>query len=546
MSRTRFQYVGLALLAVIAPIHASSSLYADDAPASVQHPLASAGADAAPHSDQKVSTDSARMTTRIDELLAADWAAVGITPAERADDAEFLRRASLDLTGCVPTVAEVRNFLADTDEQKRTRLVDRLLSSPLHAEHLATTWRHMMVPRGSTVDGFDGQAGLQKWLRAQFAKNLRYDQLVAELLVATGTAQDGPGLFFTAFDLKPEELAANTARMFLGVQIECAQCHDHPFDRWTQRDFWGYAAFFARVGRGGDMQSRSGLRLVDREVGEVMLPGSAQPVVPRYPRGEVPAGDDSGTRRQQLGIWMVSRDNPFLAPAAVNRAWAHLFGQGLVEPVDDLSERNPASHPQLFQELSAYFIASSFDFRNLLRTLANTRAYQLASRAQGNDTPRPETVARMLVKTLTPEQFYDSLQRASLAEAAGSERGVTPGFDAARQAFVEKMQTPRASHLDYDAGVAQVLRLSNGPEVTAATSGDSSGLLAALDVPVITDAERVEILFLATLSRPPTANEMTRSLALLARGPSENVDRATALGDILWALVNSAEFSVNH
>jgi hypothetical protein len=423
-----------------------------------------------------------------------------------------------------------------------------LLASRLHADHLATTWRHMMVPRGGGVDGVAGQAGLQNWLRGQFAKNLRYDQLVADLLVATGASQAGPGLFYTAYDLKTEELAANTARIFLGVQLECAQCHDHPFDRWTQREFWGYAAFFARIGRGGDMQMGRGARLVDKDLGEVMLPGSGAVVAPRYPRGEAPDATDTGTRREQLGIWMVSRENPFVAPAAVNRAWAHLFGRGLVEPVDDLSERNPPSHPQLFKELSEYFVATGFDLRNLLQTLANTQAYQ-AMCVTGAADPPADSFARMAIKTLTPEQLYDSLRRASLATSGPTEepmRRELGDFDLVRQAFVEKMQSPGASRLDYDAGVAQVLLLLNGAEVSAATSGPTSGLLSALDVPVLSDRERVEILFLATLSRLPSEREMSQSLDSLSRAANTKPERSAALGDILWALLNSAEFAVNH
>jgi hypothetical protein len=398
------------------------------------------------------------------------------------------------------------------------------------------------------VDDFGAQAGLQNWLQAQFAKNQHYDQLVADLMVASGGSQEGPGLFYTAFDLKPEELAANTARIFLGVQMECAQCHDHPFDRWTQGDFWSYAAFFARIGRGGDMQRGRGARLVDKEMGEVMLPGTGTVVGPRYPRGETPSRDDTGTRREQLGIWMVSRDNPFVAPAAVNRAWAHLFGRGLVEPVDDLSERNPPSHPEVFRELSGYFIETGFDLRNLLRTLANTQAYQAAS-VTGGDDPSADAFARMLVKTLTPEQFYDSLMRSSLSSTGTSNaptRQNLGSFDVARQTFVAKMQSPSASRLDYDAGVAQVLLLLNGPEVTSATTSPASGLLAALDAPVLSDRERVEILFLATLSREPREQELLQSLARLTRATADNIERSTALGDILWALYNSAEFSLNH
>jgi len=465
-------------------------------------------------------------------------------------DLEFLRRASLDLAGVIPTVAEVRAFAADTNPDKRARLVDRLLASHLHAEHLATTSRNMMVPRGATVDGFDGQAGLQSWLRSQFLKNQRYDQMVADLLVATGVSREGPGLFYTAFDLKPEELAANTARVFLGIQIECAQCHDHPFDRWTQQDFWGYAAFFARLGRQGENRpGQQNMRLVDKSDGEVMLPGTQNIVLPLYPRGEHANADDVGSRRMQLGIWMVSRDNPFLARAAVNRAWAFMFGRGLVEPVDDIGEHNRASQPQLFDELAAYFVDSGFDLRNLLRVLASTRAYQLSSRIAGEDTPRPEFFARMPVKALTAEQFYDSLMRSSLAGAstgAADDPRQASGLDARRQAFVAKMQAQRASRLEYDAGVAQVLLLLNGDEVVAATGEATSGLLTALAAPVFSDRERIEILFLATVSRPPDEHELSLSLKHLADGQSGDDVANQALGDILWALVNSAEFALNH
>ena len=487
------------------------------------------------------------MAARIDELLAASWSREGIEPAPLAGDAEFLRRVSLDLIGVIPTVAEARQFLADGDPQKRARLVDRLLDSQLHADHLATTWRNMMVPRGGTIDGFDGQAGLQIWLRAQFLKNVRYDQMVADLLVATGAAREGPGLFFTAFDLKPEELAGNTARVFLGVQIECAQCHDHPFDKWTQQDFWGYAAFFARLGRMGDNRPGRAMQLIDKQDGEVTLPGTATVVPPRYPRGESPAPDEVGSRRMQLGIWMVSRDNPFLAPAAVNRVWAHLFGRGLVEPVDDLGDHNSASHPQLFVELAAYFVDTGYDLRQLLRTLASTRAYALSSTATNDESFRPNLFARQPVKALAPEQFYDSLLRATLADGNGGDRrGSAAGFDERRQAFVAKMQSQVHSRLDYDAGIAQVLQLVNGSEVATATEGSASGLLAALDAPLFNDAERVEILFLATLARLPDETEAARALRHLAEATSANGQSTAALGDILWALLNGAEFGLNH
>jgi hypothetical protein len=290
------------------------------------------------------------------------------------------------------------------------------------------------------------------------------------------------------------------------------------------------------------------MRLIDSPDGEVKLPGTETVVSPRYPRGQAADAAEGGTRRMQLGIWMVSRENPFLGRAAANRLWAHLFGRGLVEPVDDLADHNAASQPQLFDELAAYFVETGFDVRNMLRTLANTRAYQLTSRASGGTNPPIESLARMPLRTLSAEQFYDSLQRAALARPSEPTMypGVSPrNFDVGRQEFVSKVQSQGRSPLDYELGVVQVLLLMNGPDVSAATGGPTSGLVAALDAPVFSDRERIEIVYLATLSRPPRENELARCLAHLSPAASSQ-QRKQALGDLVWALANSAEFAFNH
>ena len=228
------------------------------------------------------------------------------------------------------------------------------------------------------------------------------------------------------------------------------------------------------------------MRLVDKSDGDVMLPGSQKIVLPLYPRGDRPSADEVGSRRMQLGIWMVSRDNPFLARAAVNRAWAFMFGRGLVEPVDDIGDHNRASQPQLFDELAAWFVDSGFDLRNLLRMLASTRAYQLSSRIAGEETPRPEFFARMPVKALTPEQFYDSLARLAgglVGRRLDGRGGRIEDFRWSRRAppgLRGQDASPAHCALEYDAGVAQVLLLLNGDEVLAATGDATSGLLTAL------------------------------------------------------------------
>lgn len=486
-----------------------------------------------------------QIDARIDEKLKL----AGLDAAPLSDDAEFLRRIYLDLTGVVPRVAEVRAFLADPRQDKRARLIDQLLESPAHATHLANTWRNIMLPGDLNLEQINNVVGVQNWLRERFVENLRYDNLVSDLLVATDGNELGPALYYTSLDLAPEKLASSTARIFLGLQIECAQCHDHPFDHtWKQNDFWGYAAFFARLQRPNESEPLQMVRrIVDRDEGEVKHPKTDEVVPPKYPGGISPDPKELGTRREQLAIWMASRDNPYLPRAGVNRAWHHLFGRGLVEPVDDLGPHNLPSHPELFEELTQYLIKSGFDLRELYRTLANTRAYQRTSRWSSDQAPPPELFATMAIKTLTAEQLYDSLNRVLNRQPQAMFPGQNVSsslLDPRRLAFIAKMEAGGRSPLEYQAGILQALTSMNGGETSEATDAARSPLLGALEAPFLADADRVETLFLATLSRPPAEEERDLFVGHLEKAsPGE---RQKAWSNILWALVNSAEFSLNH
>lgn len=484
----------------------------------------------------------AEIVARVDQCIAEGWQRAGLTPAVRTDDAEFVRRVYLDLTGVIPRVSEVRDFLQDAAPDKRERLIDRLLESPRHATHLANHWRNILIPGGATPENLNSAAGVQNWMRAQFAENLRYDRLVADFLVVTSGNETGPALFYTTLELKPEKLAAATARIFLGLQIECAECHHHPFDKWKQEEFWGYAAFFARLRRpsqeGGVPQTAS---IVDLPTGEVQIPGTSKVVAPAFPDGQKPHLDETGTRREQLAIWMASRDNPYLARAAVNRAWAQLFGRGLVEPVDDIGPHNPPSHPELMDELTDYFVACGFDLRELYRTLARTRAYQLSS---AGEPTAPEAFARMELKPLTADQMFDSFERLRLASrAAPADRTpVTPLADPRRQMFLLKFPPPSRSATDYQSGVLQALTMLNGQYTSELTRAELGGITAAVDSPLFDAEERVRILFLAVLARLPDADELAQCVQHLRSGPPA----PQAVEDLLWALMNSAEFTFNH
>lgn len=497
--------------------------------------------------DDKAGPERAAMIRKIDERINERLVAAKIAPAPLADDAEFLRRVYLDLTGVVPRVSEVREFLADQRQDKRARLIDKLLDSPAHATHLANTWRNIMLPGGLNIEQINNVVGVQNWLRARFVDNLRYDNMVSELLVATEGDELGPALYYTSLDLAPEKLAGSTARIFLGLQIECAECHDHPFDKWKQTDFWGYAAFFARLQRPNAANPGTQARLVDLDTGEVKHPKTDEVVLPKFPGGISPDAAEAGSRRVQLAIWMASRDNPYLPRAGVNRVWAHLFGRGLVEPVDDLGPYNKPSHPELFEELTAYFVQTGFDLREMYRTLANTEAYQRTSSWSGEKPAPPELYAHAAVRTLTAEQLYDSLNRILSRKPQSMFPGQPAGsplLDPQRQAFIAKMQSSARSPLDYQAGILQALTQMNGADMAEATDPARSPLIGALEAPLFSDQDRIKALVMATLSRQASEEEMSLFTAHLGKySPSE---KQKALADILWALLNTAEFSLNH
>ena len=494
---------------------------------------------------------SKQLTSRIDALLAEQWTAAKIQPALPASDAEFLRRASLDLTGVIPRASQVREFLADTSPDKRDALIHELLDSPRYATHMATTWRNRILPVGVEPARNREAIALQKWLRTRFAKNLRYDNLVGELLLTIGGDELGPALYYQANDLSPEKLAGSAAELFLGMRLDCAQCHDHPFADWTQKDFWGLAAFFARVksrdARGmGMMDAR--YRLVDADEGDVRLPDSSEVVPPKFPGGEAATDSDRQTRRVQLAIWMTSSDNPFFARAAVNWAWMHMFGRGLVESLDEVVPSTSTPQSQLLDELAKHFIDSGYNLKELWRTLASTRAYQLTGGRE--DAQAADEFAQMRAKPLTPEQLFDSFVLLAPSNPAGGDVRTASmanslDEDPVRMEFVRNMRAPPGSATEYRAGTLQALMFMNGKVAAGVSDQNASNVLGAIVAPFMNDDERVESLFLATLSRPPDDEERQASVAMLADCKTDT-DRNRALSDMLWALLNSTEFAFNH
>jgi hypothetical protein len=353
--------------------------------------------------------------------------------------------------------------------------------------------------------------------------------------------------------------------------MECAECHDHPFDHWSQKDFWGLAAYFAQISRPqGKIEMVSPvLRVRDADFGDVKLPETDVVVAPSLPMSQhgghgmteadiaalKKAVVTDGSRREQLAAWITHPQNSHFAQATVNRIWGHLFGRGLVDPIDDMGGHNEAASPQLLNQLGRYFVQSDFDMRALMRVLLNSRAYQLSSENGGESASKDESYfARMPLKPLTAEQLYDCLATATGRTDLGSQVNAPMGLniasnvdrfsDPGRAAFLAQFRTSIDQRTEYQAGIPQALTLMNGPMIASATTDAPKGILRSLLAPFFDD-DRIEKLFVATLSREPTEDERTRYAKFLSDQP-DDAEKSETLGDVLWVLLNSTEFTMNH
>jgi hypothetical protein len=510
--------------------------------------------------------DVRALAERIDQLIAARWAAAGVKPAPLADDPEFLRRVYLDVAGRIPSVTEARDFLADKSPDKRRRLVDRLLNGSRYVTHFTAVWRSLLVPETSTNVQFRFFGpGIEAWLRAELVKNAPYDEMVRDLLTTPlgpetfrGANQNpSPAIFYLAKELKPEDIAGATSRLFLGVRLECAQCHNHPFARWKREQFWSYAAFFAGLQRQGPP---NGFALPARELTdrrELTIPGTEKVVQAKFLDGKEPTWKAKASARDTLADWMTAADNPYFARAAVNRLWGYFLGTGIIDPVDDMvgSERVP-SHPELLDELARQFVAHRFDLKFLVRAITASRAYQLSSARTDDSQDDPTQFARAPLRGLTAEQLYDSVSQATGYQEAGN--GLPPGVIAIgnqspRTDFINRFSTNSEKPTEVQTSILQALSLMNGSLVGTATNLDRSETLAAVaDAPFLDLRAKIETLYLAALARPPKPKELDRMVRYVEEhttdGPATERARSShnALADVFWALLNSGEFFLNH
>jgi hypothetical protein len=509
------------------------------------------------------SRDASALADAIDQAVAAKWTARGVKPTHAADDAEFLRRVYLDLSGQIPTVSEVRTFLEDRSADKRQRVVERLLGHPRYVEHFTAVWRQMMLPQNNNPEVPLLASALEAWLHKQFRDNVPYDRMVRELLTAAvampnqrlpqpGDERPLPTAFYQINESKAENLAASTSRLFLGIKLECAQCHNHPFAKWSKKQFWEYAAFFSgirpqepRFGAFSPIKDDPARRIIK-------VAGKDEEYEARFLDGGVPQWKVGISTRTTLAEWMTSAANPYFAHNAVNRLWAHFFGIGLIEPVDEAGPENLPSHLELLDELSRQFVAHQYDLKFLMRAITASRAYQLSSAATDPSQSDPRLFARMAVNGMTGEQLFDSL-----AVATGyqyRQDNAQPGrFFSPRGEFLAKFGNPSDKRTEHQTSILQALTLMNGKFTSDVTNPSAHQgppqtltLIAVIDAPFFdTTAKRVEALYLATLSRKPRAEELERFVKFVDRAGTGD-DAKKALADVFWALLNSSEFILNH
>ncbi len=503
--------------------------------------------------------DARPLTAAIDRYFTEKWLAAKVRVAAPADDAEYLRRVYLDLVGKIPTAAEARDFLDDSATDKRARLVDRLLDSSVYLTRATEIYRAMLLPEAETDAQVRGLAPtFEAWLRKQVSDDIGYDQIVREVLTLKfggrgrrgssaldARAEPSPLAYYVAKEAKPENLAANTARVFLGLRLECAQCHNHPFAKWKREEFWGLAAFFAGVSKQGKDDALGSIRELPN-VRELTIPGTSKIIRASFlGESKEPNWRSKVGSRDLLAQWVTAPGNPYFARAAVNRVWARFFGIGLIEPFDDMSEAGAESQTELLDEVASRFRDHRYDLKFLIRAVLASRPYGLTS-AVGRSEPAPaDLFAAMPVRTLSPDQLFDSL-----AQATGFREGSNAmafNDNSSRGQFLELFANRDEKATEGQTTILQALALMNGPLISRVTSPLTGDVLAAVtEVPYLDTPGRIETLFLAALSRRPRRDEQEMFTNYVEKRGATDADRAEALADVFWALLNSPEFRFNH
>jgi hypothetical protein len=489
-------------------------------------------------------------TSYIDRFINAKLERLKILPSEPAGDSEFLRRVSYDLIGVPPTVEELQAFLADKGAGKHSRTIDRLMADPRFIDHWALKWGDLLQVTRTRM-GDKGMWAFREWIRESLAINKPYDQMARELITARGSTFQNPPANFFRFTRDPKVAMETTTQLFLGVRMVCAQCHDHPFEQWTQNQYFQLTAFFGAVGIKDGMDSNEEIVYEKREGFEIKHPKDGRIMPAKFLYGVDKMSPREADLRQSLAEWLTSHDNPLFGKAMANRVWSYFFGHGIIEPVDDIRASNPPVNPQLLDALTKDFVDHNYDLRRLIRTIANSRTYQLSFNANEWNMDDETNFSHALPRRLNAEQLFDGISIATgtrpfFKEApAGFTAEELPDPKVGKGGFLELFgqpdrQTSCECERRTDVSLVQALNLLNGATIADAIA-DEHGRVSKLILTGAADREIVEQLYLAALDRKPEPKELDLAQTYLGSG----MNRAERAQDLLWALLNSNAFLFN-
>lgn len=493
----------------------------------------------------------------IDKHVFAKLKMLSIPPSDLCTDTEFVRRAYLDLCGILPTPEEVQTFLADQAKDKRQQLIERLLKRSEYADYWTLKWADVLRVNRKHIQ-LKGAIVFQQWIRKHLTNNTAFDEVVRELLTANGSTFANPPANYYRIAKDPTSLAETTAQLFFGVRMQCAKCHNHPFERWTQDDYYSLAAFFARTKRKpdpqqpGDAKKKNGAEVVfTARSGEVKQPRSGQVMKPKIMGKPAPTIPPGTTRREILANEVTAKDNTAFAKSVVNRIWYHLVGKGIVDPVDDFRDSNPSANDPLLNALAKEFVEHDFDIQHLIRLIMNSRTYQLSAKTNDLNVDDEKYFSHAITRLFSAETLLDAIcQVTSVPEKFA---GMPPGTRAVQlpdggvnHPFLKTFGQPARElacecERESDSNLAQALQLINGPTVNGKLrqANNRIGILLNKKTP---PKAILNELYLATLCRLPIEGEVKVSLGHIDR----QADKRKAWEDVLWALINSKEFLFRH
>jgi hypothetical protein len=493
----------------------------------------------------------------IDSLVHDKLHKLRITPSGNCSDEAFLRRSYLDILGQLPTSEEYHAFIADQGDDKRARKIDELLERKEFTEMWVMKWSELLQIRSdNNINlGISYKSALlyNGWLRDRIAANDPLNEIVVDLVASKGGTFSNPATNFYQVERDALKLSENVAQVFMGMRLQCAQCHNHPFDRWTMDDYYGWAAFFAQIGRKRGVDQREQL-IYNRGSGETKHIVGGQTMAPKFLGGETPdvQGKD---RREVLAKWLASPDNTYFSRNVVNMVWSHFFGVGIIDPVDDVRVSNPASNPELLTELAHRFeVEYNYDFRQLVRDICNSATYQRTTQANPSNEDDLNNFAKARVRRQRAEVMLDTITQ--VTDTKNKFRGLPSGARAVQigdgrttNYFLTTFgratrETVCSCEVTMDPSLSQALHLMNGDTVTEKI--EEGGMVKALTTEGKNSEQIIEQIYIRALTRKPTAEEMTQLLEEVNSAGEDAAQRELVLNDVFWAVLNSKEFMFNH